>query len=168
MAEERFGHSLAMVDGDIVFDARPDGTRVLRPIAGLANLMQAIELRVLTPFGSDIFNTGYGMDFGRIFGQTEGLRMAKELIRLNLVRTIGTDPRVQDIREIVFQDEPEFLEQHPDLSASALRVERQRRLWRVDVVIDTIDEQAVTLPLEISRALDDVSSIGYGYPERQG
>jgi hypothetical protein len=28
--------------------------------------------------------------------------------------------------------------------------------------------EEITLPVEISRALDDVSAIEYGYPERQG
>jgi aryl-alcohol dehydrogenase-like predicted oxidoreductase len=38
----------------------------------------------------------------------------------------------------------------------------------VGQLLGALQSEAVVLPVEISRALDDVSSSGYGYPERQG
>jgi aryl-alcohol dehydrogenase-like predicted oxidoreductase len=38
----------------------------------------------------------------------------------------------------------------------------------VGQLLGALASEDVTLPAEIGRALDDVSSIGYGYPERQG
>ncbi len=38
----------------------------------------------------------------------------------------------------------------------------------VGQLLGALQVDDMTLPDEIGRALDDVSSIGYGYPERQG
>jgi hypothetical protein len=146
---ERFGSSLLMDAGDLVLEAGPGGTR-FRAVEGLPNLMQAVELRVLTPFASDRFNTTYGLDYEQIFTHAAGLRMVKELIRLNLVRTIGTDRRVQDVREIVFVGDAQYMARHPEVTPAAAREERRRRLWRIEVVIDTRDAQALTVPLELT------------------
>jgi hypothetical protein len=149
MDEERqFGRSLLVDDGDIAFQASPDGPR-LREVAGRPNLMQALELRVLTPLGDDRFNTLYGLDYAQIFGSSEGLRMTKDLIKLNLVRTLGTDARVHDVREIAFQDEPEFLEGGSDASPEELREARVRRQWEVDVVLETASGSEIALRLGI-------------------
>jgi phage baseplate assembly protein W len=143
--DDPFGHSLAVVDGDLVFDVvpvpDPDGAtrstvRRLRSVAGRANLLQAIELRVRTPFGSDMFHTGYGTDFARIFAQPGGVRATKDLITLNLVRTIAGDSRVRDVREVTFVDHTVATDTH-------------HRLWHVDVVIDTADGQTAALMLRL-------------------
>lgn len=147
--DDRFGHSLALVGGDLVFDEQPDGTRVLREIAGEENLLQALKLRVETPLGDDRFNVSYGLDYAQIFGQTGGLRMTKEVVRLNLVRTLGTDPRVRDVREIAFEDEPAFLARHPEASQRTVDEARRRRSWRVDVTIETVAGDVTTVSIEL-------------------
>lgn len=139
-----FGYSLALVDGDLVFD---NGT--LQTVSGKRSLLQALELRVLTPFGSDIFNTGYGLNVAQAFTQPGSIRMVKELIKLSLVQTLGTDPRVHDIREVLFEDDPSYLARHPELKARDIDTDRRTRYWRVDVVIETVDAQAQTLSLSI-------------------
>jgi hypothetical protein len=141
----QFGVSLRVEAGDIVVE--PDGT--LATISGLPNLLQALELRILTPFSSDMFNTSYGLDVRQAFTEPGSVRMIKELIKLNLVRTLGSDPRVRDVREVVFVDEPRFLERHPELDPAAVRHEQRQRCWRVEVIIDTIDGQTATLAAAI-------------------
>ncbi len=118
-------------------------------MSGPANLIQAIELRVFTPFGSDIFNTGYGTDFAQIFTQPGGLRATKDLITLNLVRTIASDPRVRDVREVVFEDDPRFRALNPGITAAEIDLHRRQRVWRVDVVIDTVDGETARLALAL-------------------
>lgn len=145
MSEEHFGFSLALVNGDIVLD---NGT--LRLVSGKRNLLQALELRTLTPFGTDLFNTAYGLDIQEAFTEPGSLHMVKELIKLNLVRTLGADPRVRDIREIQFQDDPAYLARHPEVSTEVIRDLRHRRFWEVEVVIDTVNNQTETLPVNIS------------------
>ena len=135
-----FGHGLALVDGDIVLDDDAiSGLRWLRTISGRPNLLQGLELRVLTPFGSDAFNVTYGLDVRQAFTRPGSVRMVKELIKLNLVRTLGTDPRVHDIREVLFTDDPGYAERHPGVSAGTLRAERHRRFWQVEVILDTAE-----------------------------
>ena len=134
MADERnFGRSLLLVDGDIAFEDY-DGNGRLREVEGRANLLQALELRVLTPLGSDRFHTEYGLDYAQIFGSPEGLRMTKELIKLNLVRALATDPRVAEIHEIRFLDDEK---------------DAARRKWTVEVELATVDASDVTLRVGI-------------------
>jgi hypothetical protein len=149
MSDERhLGRSLLMEEGDIVFEDIAGQSR-LREVIGKPNLMQALELRVLTPLGCDRFNTLYGMDFAQIFGSADGLRMTRELIKLNLVRTLGTDRRISDVRDIVFQDDETYLAAHPDISREELRAARVGRRWEVEVVLETAAAGEVALRLGI-------------------
>lgn len=143
-SNDPFGYSLAVIDGDIVFE-----NSELREVSGQANLLQALRLRVLTPFGSDMFNTNYGLNVQQAFTQPNGIRMVKELLKLSLVQTLGTDPRVSDIRQVLFEDDPLYQAQHPELSAQDINADRRTRYWRVDVVLDTIDAQTQLLSLNI-------------------
>jgi hypothetical protein len=123
------GHSLALVDGDLVLE---DGR--LAPVSDLDNLAQALTLRVLTPLGSDQFNTGYGFDAENIFTQPATTRTVRDLISLNLVRTLSADDRVRELRDVVFLDPAEA---------------HRRRSWTVAVSILTIDNQPQTLTLRL-------------------
>ena len=129
--DQPFGSSLTLEDGDIVFE-----NNSLKLVSGIDNLLQALELRVLTPSGSDAFNTTYGLDVTQAFTQPGSIRMVKELLKLSLVQTLGTDPRVSDIRDVQFTE----------LQVGDLR---HSRSWRVTVVIDTVDAQTTTLTLNI-------------------
>jgi len=129
--DQSFGSSLALEEGDIVFE-----NNSLKLVSGIDNLLQSLELRVLTPSGSDIFNATYGLDVTQAFTQPGSVRMIKELIKLSLVQTLGTDPRVSDIRDVQFTER-----QVGDL--------RHSRSWTVTVVIDTVDAQTTTLTLNI-------------------
>jgi hypothetical protein len=125
------GRSLLLRDGDLVL---ADGRLI--EVSGAANLLQALTLRVLTPFGDDRFNTGYGFDAADVFTRATTLRGTRDLMQLNLVRTLGTDPRVQDIRSVVFLDPPEAA---------------RHRAWPVVVTLVTVDgaQQQLTLRGEL-------------------
>jgi hypothetical protein len=135
-----FGRSLRLDDSDLVFD----GPRLVE-IAGAANLSQALTLRILTPAGSDRFNTRYGLDLSRAFSEPSGVRMVKELVKLNLVSTLGTDPRVRDIRQITFDDDPERVAADPTAADTA----RRRRRWTIEVQLDTVAGTALTLHADV-------------------
>jgi hypothetical protein len=141
---DRLGHSLLLRDGDLVFA----GDRLVE-IEGRENLMQALVLRILTPLGNDPFATTYGLDVKHAFTQPVATHVVKELVKLNLVRTLSTDPRVSEIRDIVFPDDPEQVAANPALDAEAARLRRQSRLWRVEVTITTVDDTTQTLDLTI-------------------
>ena len=139
-----FGYSLELDDGDLVIE-----NDQLLTIAGKPNLIQALTLRVLTPYGSDLFNTTYGLDVSQAFTQPQGLRMVKELIKLNLVRTLGSDPRVDDIRDVLFDDDPAYLAAHPETDPRTLLDQHHRRLWQVEVTLTTAQSQPFTLPVSV-------------------
>jgi hypothetical protein len=137
------GHSLLLQDGDLVLSAG-----ALAEVDGIANLAQALTLRVLTPYGSDMFNTRYGLSAASAFTRPYGLRMVKELLRLELVRTIGADPRVSDVRSVLFDDDPAFLAAHPGGAADAAD-RRLRRTWAVEVDIETATGTGATLLVDV-------------------
>ncbi len=150
-----FGYSLALVDGDLVLGDSANTATVngvtqpmttLLSIHGKENLQQALMLRVQTPFGSDIYNTTYGLDVREAFTQPGTLSRIKEFIKLSLVRTLATDPRVRDIRDVLFADDPRFQAQYGVVDIDAMR---RARSWPVVVLIDTADAQTATLSLKI-------------------
>jgi hypothetical protein len=124
------GTGLQLRDGDLVLD----GGR-LAEVTGLPNLVQALTLRVLTPLGSDRFATTCGFDVVPVVTQAVGTRTARNLLRLSLVRTLGTDPRVREVRDV------EVLEPPPDSG---------RRLWEVVVTLLTIDGAQFALPVTVA------------------
>ena len=151
-----FGFSLALIDGDIAFGDSDQPTtgngvtlRTLQLVSGRANLLQALKLRVLTAVGSDIFNTGYGLDVQDVFTQANTISLVKELLKLSLVRTLGTDPRVNEVRDIIFADDPLYLQQHPQLSKENIQQAIRSRFWRIDVIIETIEARTETLSLTL-------------------
>ena len=146
-SEEAYGRSLVLDHGDIVL---VDGS--LRMLSGRQNLLQALELRVVTPYGSDVFNTTYGMDIREAFTRPGEARRVKDLIRLSLVRTLTTDPRVREVTDVVFEDDPRFLELHPQLDEAAVAQrlrDRRRRFWEVEVLFDAVSGDSESIRLEI-------------------
>ena len=139
----RFGRGLLLDDGDLVIDGKQ-----LLEVEGIDNLTQALTLRVLTPFGSDRFNVGYGLDLTQVFREPTGVRMVKQIIKLNLVRTIGTDPRVREVRRVSFDDDPDRLAAQPEL-APAVRAAHHRRVWTVEVDIETSTDDSLTLLVNV-------------------
>jgi len=122
-----FGRSLLLDDGDLTMT---DGR--LREVESVANLSQALTLRVLTPAGSDPFNTGYGLDLTQAFVRPNSVSVVQQLIQLNLVRTLGADPRVREIRQVRFED-----------------ADRDRRAWTVTFVLDTVAGDPLTLLVDV-------------------
>jgi hypothetical protein len=135
-----FGRGLRLEDGDLVLD----GGR-LAEMDGVANLVQALTLRVLTPSGSDRFNTGYGLDLTRAFAEPGGIRAAKELIKLSLVGTLGTDPRVREVKAVTFDDDPERVAADPE----GPRAARLSRTWTVEIDLETVTGTPVTLLVNV-------------------
>jgi hypothetical protein len=133
-----FGRSLLLVNGDLVFD----GTGFAE-ISGLDNLRQALTLRILTPYGSDPVNTAYGLDVTQAFTQGLGRQMVKQLIQMNLIRTLASDPRVDEVRDVVFDDDPNFP------GGPAPEAVHRSRLWRVAVTVQTATAGTSTLVLDV-------------------
>lgn len=123
------GRSLRLDDGDLVVR---DGQ--LAEVKGLANLVQALTLSLLTPYGSDRFDGRYGLSVGDAFGSPAGLTAVQELLRMEIVRTLAADPRVGEVTEVTFTHRPD-----------------DRRKWTAQVVVETVGGRttAVSADLEV-------------------
>jgi phage baseplate assembly protein W len=138
------GRSLRLTDGDLPFDQGD-----LAMIAGHENLLQAMQIMIQTPFGSDIFNVNYGFDLLSILSTPQTAGFIKSLIRLNIVKSVSQDNRVRQIKEVVFDDEPRFFEILPDQNADEHRRTRKGvRRWETVVVLGTISDGDVALQLK--------------------
>jgi hypothetical protein len=145
-ADVLFGSSFRMENGDLVL-APGDAAGEPQLVHGLANLEQALTLRLLTPFGTDPVNAGYGLDARRAFTGGQTRRMVKELIRLEVVRTLASDPRVREVAEVLFDDDPQFVTQ---LRAAGGRPSNHRtRLWQVLVTVETIQEVTTSILVDV-------------------
>jgi phage baseplate assembly protein W len=140
------GSSFRLKDGDLVLAAdHPGGEPQL--VHGLANLEQALTLRLLTPFGTDPVNTGYGLDVRGAFTGGNNRRTVKELIRLEVVRTLGSDPRVREVAEVLFDDDPQFVAQV--LAAGGRPSDHRTRLWQVLVTVETIQNVTTSVLVDV-------------------
>jgi len=139
-----FGKSLQLTDGDLLFD---QGDVAL--IAGRDNFLQAMQVMIETPFGTDIFNVNYGFDILSILQSAQPINPIKELIRLNIVKSVSQDTRVREIKEVVFDDEARFFEILPGQNADEHRRARKtERRWQAIVVLETVSEGEVALRLD--------------------
>lgn len=139
-----FGRSLQLVNGDLGIAEGDFAT-----IAGRDNFLQAMQVTIETPFGTDIFNVNYGFDLMNSISQPQNVRLIKELIRLNIVKSLSLDNRVREIKEIVFDDDPRFFALDPLRNAEESRQARKAaRRWQAMIVLQTISEGEVALRLE--------------------
>jgi hypothetical protein len=122
------GTGLRLADGDLVF-----GNGALETVSGTENLIQALTLRVLTPFGGDPYDVRYGFDAAAVLTGSGDLREVVDLLRLNLVKTLATEPRIADVQEVQVTDTPGS----------------ERRTWRVRVAVVAADGAPVALGLEL-------------------
>ncbi len=139
-----FGTSLKLDDGDLALapgqpDANGKAWLDLVLTSGADNFSQALRVMIGTPFGSDPVNVKYGLDVAAIFTVANAVRSIKDVIRLNLVKSLAVDDRVRDIGEIVFDDEAGFALLAPELaSGDPGAVARRARLWHAVVSFTTI------------------------------
>jgi hypothetical protein len=138
-----FGRSLRLSEGDLLF---VDGD--LEMIAGRENFFQGIRAMIDTPFASDIFNVRYGFDLLSCMAAPQSPTVVKQLIKLNIVKSLSTDNRIRQIEEIVFDDELRFYELSPGSDPDATRKVRQAsRQWQAIVLVQTVQEGGVTITL---------------------
>jgi len=139
-----FGRSLLLGDGDLVLDSGD-----FLPVTGRENLFQGIQAMIHTPFASDIFNATYGFDLLNCLAAPQAPAVVRELIKLNIVKSLTTDSRIHQIKEIVFDDEPRFYELNPGSDPEQNRNLRQSsRRWQAIVVAQTAQEASVAIKIQ--------------------
>jgi hypothetical protein len=129
-----FGTSIGLVEGDFVIDSGE-----LALVSGRDNFAQALRMIVETPFGSDQVNVNYGLDVAAIFTVANTVRSIKDVIRLNLAKSLGVDDRVREIGEIVFDDEADFALLAPEFAGGDPGARARRgRFWHAVVAFTTV------------------------------
>jgi hypothetical protein len=142
-----FGTSLRLVNGDLVIEpetgAAPNASGNLpldlSLVSGVDNFSQGLQALTGTPFGSDPVNVKYGFDVASIFTIANSVASVKDVIRLNLVKSLQTDDRVREVVTVVFDDDADFAALAPEQAGGdpAARARRQRT-WHAVVVFTTI------------------------------
>jgi hypothetical protein len=139
------GRSLKLDQGDLVFDAaNGDLTMVEQQDA----LEQALVLAIQTQVGSDRINVGFGFDRLSVGAYAYGIDTRKAYVKMQLVKTVSAEPRVRDVREVFFQDDPRFFELQPALAAAQDQIAaaaRASREYTVYVTVETIAEDPLTV-----------------------
>lgn len=127
-ARERatYGRGLLLDDGDLVLA----GGR-LAEVEGVANLRQGLRLRLATPWGTDRLDVRYGLDVRDTFTAALPRALVTAALRLSIVRSLASDPRVADVEQVLFDDDPEYLAAHPAAEAGD---DRRTALVEITVV----------------------------------
>jgi phage baseplate assembly protein W len=107
-----YGFGLALDDGDLVLS---DGR--LAETYGLATLRQDLRTLLATPLAGDRLDVRYGLDVRDALTTALPRHLVKEVLRMSIVRTVSTDPRVSTIERVLFDDDPEYLVAHPGAEA---------------------------------------------------
>jgi hypothetical protein len=117
-----YGFGLKLEGGDLVFDGGD-----LALVSGAPCFLQDLQVMIGTPFGSDPVNVKYGLDVAAIFTLADTVRGVKDVIRLNLVKSLSLDDRVREILAVAFDDEPEFAVFAPNQQIDVAASRRSRR-----------------------------------------
>ena len=129
-----FGTSIALVDGDFRL---VNGDLSL--VSGTDNFGQALQVIVETPFGSDQINVTYGLDVAAIFSVAATVSSVKDVIRLNLVKSLSADNRIREIDAILFDDETGFAALAPEFGGGDPgATARHGRLWHAVIALTTV------------------------------
>lgn len=137
-----FGSSFLLADGDLVLAGGE-----LHQLDGVANLKQALTLRLLTPYGTDQANANYGLNAAQAFTGNHGRGMVKELIRLEVIRTLASDPRVREVTGVLFDDDPQFVAQVQ--AAGGTPADHRNRVWQVIVTLETVRDTTALLLVDV-------------------
>ncbi len=131
-------------DGDFVLQ---QGDFAL--VADADNFRQAMTIMIETGFGTDIFNVNYGFDAQAVFTTAQTTQATKDLIRLQIVKSLSQDNRVKLINDVVFDDDPAYYQYLPTANANAdEQTRRTTRQWQALIVLQTISQGQVSLQLE--------------------
>lgn len=128
------GTSLALVNGDFALQGND-----LALVSGRDNFAQSLLVIIDTPFGSDPVNINYGLDVAAIFTVANTVRSIKDVIRLNLVKSLSNDDRVATVGDVVFDDDPEFARLARELASDTGAVTARRsRAWHAVVTFTAV------------------------------
>jgi hypothetical protein len=99
------GRTLKLDDGDLAVTVSAAGAVTLAELTGIDALSQTLTLALETQLGSDPMHAAYGLDATALGAQAYGVRSRKEYLKLQVVRCVAGDARVNQILELTFADD---------------------------------------------------------------
>jgi len=72
-------------------------------VEGVDNLAQDLAVALLTPLGSDPFNTGFGFEGLSVLTLDLGTALREQLLQVSIVRTLTADSRVAEVSDVVLE-----------------------------------------------------------------
>jgi hypothetical protein len=129
---EDIGQDVEFADGDLAL------------VSGMDNLGQDLTLALTTALGADPFNVNYGFDGVNALVDEQNAMIARERVRISVIKLLTNDPRVRRILDVKLLDgrlDPLSAEMGPDAQPPAWRV------LNVRVAFETVtgDQSALAL-----------------------
>jgi hypothetical protein len=129
---EHLGHDVEFSEGDLAV------------VSGMDNLSQDLTLALTTALGADPFNVGYGFDGVRALAEEQNALLARERIRISVIKLLNGDPRIRKILDV------KLLDGRLDPLASGqdtVDPDTTRRVLNVRVAFETVtgDQSALDL-----------------------
>jgi hypothetical protein len=76
----------------------------LARVDGLDNLVQGLEVALTTALSSDVFNVDFGFDGINALTDPDPALLARERVRIAVIKTLTADPRVSSILDLKVLD----------------------------------------------------------------
>jgi phage baseplate assembly protein W len=129
---------------DVAFTAGPNG-RDLAVVRGLDNLTQSLSVALTTLLGSNVFDTDFGFDGLNALTDPVAPVLARERVRVGVIKVLNRDPRVRRIVDVKL-DDGRFAPGGPadDAAHAALRASRT---MEVQVQFETVTQDQLSVRL---------------------
>jgi hypothetical protein len=126
---EHLGQDIEFTDGDLAV------------VTGMDNLAQDLTLALTTALGADPFNVSYGFDGINALVEEQNAMIARERVRISVIKLLTGDPRVRRILDV------KLLDGRLDPLAADPSQPSQWRMLNVQVAFETVtgDQTAVDL-----------------------
>lgn len=129
---------------DIAFTDSPGG-RDLALVRGLDNLGQSLSVALTTLRGSNIFDTDFGFDGLNAVAEAIEPVLARERVRIGVIKVLDRDPRVHRIVDVNL-DDGRLTPGGPADDASRLQL-RASRTMQVQVQFETVTADRMSVRL---------------------
>jgi hypothetical protein len=90
---------------DLVFAGGGGAPLDLARVESIDALGQSLSLGLTTALGSDVFNTSFGFDGLNALADESDSLIARERVRISVIKLLGSDPRVRRIVDVNLGDE---------------------------------------------------------------
>ena len=89
---EHLGQDVEFADGDLAV------------VSGIDNLSQDLTLALTTALGTDPFNVNYGFDGVNAMVEEQNAMIARERVRISVIKLLDKDPRIRKILDVKLLD----------------------------------------------------------------